>query len=122
MRSRVAAGSGSPKRSAAPRPAIASIQATFAPAACTTACIATVTSRPMPSPAIKTTGVAKRPLPGAIGSFQQTAETIGVCQALEQRSGYAEYRDRANFAVHKAIFFFLERQWRLEAEPLQCCN
>src|SRR5262249_24825131 len=56
-RARVTGGSGSPKRSGAPRPAQASTQVRDAPAAWTTARMAAVTSGPMPSPAISTTGV-----------------------------------------------------------------
>src|SRR6266851_654690 len=54
--SNVEAGNGSPKRSAAPTPASPSTQSTSAPAAARTAFVATVTSGPMPSPAMTTTG------------------------------------------------------------------
>src|SRR5438105_366293 len=80
MRARVSGGSGSPKRSTAARPAVASIQERSAPAAASTACMATVISGPMPSPAIRTTGVAKTSLPqedaGILQGFRRAAYNL----------------------------------------------
>src|ERR1043166_9324410 len=58
-RASVNSGRGSPKRWAASRPACASIQSTRAPAAASTCRVASITSGPMPSPAIMTTGVMR---------------------------------------------------------------
>src|SRR5271154_1797062 len=76
MASRVSCGKGSPKRSAAPKPAGASCQEISAPAACNTVCVAAITSGPMPSPAILTTTVAMDS-PDAVDSNECLKHTTG---------------------------------------------
>ncbi len=94
MRSRVASGSGSPKRSTAPSPAAASIQVMAAPAASTTRRVAAATSGPMPSPGIRTIGVAKMRSSGRGKRRMMSASGRGSSRGLD---AFREYEGRGKF-------------------------